>query len=104
MRIAASCFCLMVLAAGSAMAADKKPSAAEQAEATKIGRIDAVAKHAFVLSDRNHNDVLSRTEFPDAEALLEEGLMQLGDQKVLGQVPKGGECESSGQRGPALCQ
>jgi hypothetical protein len=72
-----------------AWAADKQLSAAEKAQAAKMAKVDAVAKQAFTLADHNHNDILSRTEFPDAEEYLEEGLMQLGNQGVLGVVPKG---------------
>jgi hypothetical protein len=78
-----------VLCVAPARAADKKLTPAEQAQAAKMAKVDAVAKQAFTLADHNHNDILSKTEFPDAEEYLEEGLMQLGNQGVLGVVQKG---------------
>ena len=88
MRILGSILCLLLLCA-QASAADKKLSPAEQQEAAKMARIDAVAKEAFTAADHNHNDVLSKVEFPDAEQFLEEGLLQLGNQGVLGQTKNG---------------
>jgi uncharacterized protein YfkK (UPF0435 family) len=87
MRSSGLIVCLVVLCA-PALAADKKLTPAEQAEAVKLARIDAVAKEVFAAADHNHNDLLSKTEFPDAEAMLEERLLQLGNQGVLGDPKK----------------
>jgi hypothetical protein len=81
--------------AGLAHAADKKLTAAEQARAAKMAKIDGVAKQAFTAADHNHNDILSKTEFPVAEEYLEEGLLQLGNEGVLGVVQKGQPANST---------
>jgi len=86
---------LVGLCALPAVAADKKLTPAEQAQAAKMARVDAVAKEAFAAADHNHNDVLSKTEFPNAEAFLEQGLMQLGAQGVLGKLPPGNQAAAS---------
>lgn len=89
MRILASSICVIVLCTAAAVAADKKPTPAEQQEAAKMARVDAMAKQAFSAADHNHNDILSKVEFANADELLGEGIMQLGAEGVLGQPPKG---------------
>jgi hypothetical protein len=86
---------LIALCATSAGAADKKLTPAEQQHAVKMARVDAVAKMAFTEADQNHNDVLSKIEFSDAEALLEQGLLQLGNEGVLGKTPPGGQNQAN---------
>jgi hypothetical protein len=94
----AAVFCLTTFCAVPAAAADKKLSQAEQAQAAKMAKVDAVAKQAFTAADHNHNDILSKTEFPDAESMLEEGFMQLGNQGVLGKLPPGNQAANAGQQ------
>lgn len=97
MRMPLLILLLVGLCALPAVAADKKLSPAEQAQAAKMARVDAVAKEAFAAADHNHNDVLSKTEFPNAEAFLEQGLMQLGAQGVLGKLPPGNQAAAASQ-------
>ncbi|HTU25543.1 MAG TPA: hypothetical protein VMF30_09105, partial [Pirellulales bacterium] len=45
----------------------------------------------------NHNDVLSRTEYPDARTALEQGIAQLAQRGMLGTTPKGGAAHRAQQ-------
>lgn len=63
---------------------NRKPNPAKQREEAKQASLDQLATEAFTASDRNHNGALNRSEFSDAEAMLETSLMQLGQQGVLG--------------------
>jgi len=91
LKLCAAAICLAGLSAAGAAAADKKLSPAEQAHAAKMAKVDAVAKQAFTAADHNHNDILSKTEFPNAEEMLEQGFMQLGAEGVLGKLPPGNQ-------------
>src|SRR6186997_264284 len=63
---------------------NKRPNPAQQHEEARRASLDQLATEAFTVSDRNHNGALNRSEFSDAEAMLEASLMQLGQQGVLG--------------------
>ena len=93
MRLVALSVCLAMVSAASALAAPpapaKKQTPAEAAQAAKMARVDTVAKEAFKVADRNHNDILSKTELPAAEEALYEGIYSLGMQNVLGQLQNG---------------
>ncbi len=89
MRILASSICVIVLCAAAAVAADKKPTPPNSTEAAKMAHVDAMAKQAFTAADHNHNDILSKTEFANADELLGRGLMQLGSRRSAGATAKG---------------
>jgi hypothetical protein len=84
----------MVAFAGPAQAAkgnkNNKQNQAQARENSKEESIDSVADQAFKQADRNHNDMLSRTEFQTAEELVTSGIMGLGQQGVLGQPQRPG--------------
>jgi hypothetical protein len=79
----------MILCATQVWAAPKKDTQAETAYKAKMAKVDDLAKNVFKAADHNHNDTLSKNEFPAALEMLNEGLLQMGNQNVLGTAKNG---------------
>ncbi len=47
-------------------------------------QVDELAEKVIKDADRNHNQVLNKHEYVNADEMLEAGLMELGNQGVLG--------------------
>lgn len=77
---------LALLLAGAAAAAHGADGRVNQANEPVA--IDEIAQQIFTAADRNHNDVLSKSEFGRAHAALVGQLNQLGQQGRIGKQYK----------------
>jgi hypothetical protein len=83
----------MVPSATSAQGAkNRRPNPGQAREDAKAQSIDQLAEQVYQQADRNHNQVLSRTEYKTADELLQNGIQSLAQQGILGQPgrPPGG--------------
>jgi len=53
-------------------------------DAAYRSQVEALAEKIFKQADKNHNDVLNKHEYANADEFLEAGLVELGEQGVLG--------------------
>ncbi len=83
---AAQSFAAMVLLgclSVAAVADETKKTGHDRAAA-----IDEIAQSVFAAADRNHNHVLNKSEFEDAQNLLDEEIRKLGQQGAIGKPAK----------------
>ena len=72
----------VVGAAANTLAAQRTDNDKQKAELSTM--VDDMAKQAFDRADHNHNGLLSRREFVDAETLLDEVLSQWVQTRIIG--------------------
>ena len=85
-------------AAGNLWAAPRVDPAKAKAEMSTM--IDDMAKEVFNRADRNHNGLLSKREFADAETLLDQVVSQWGRTRTIGK-PKQGKSGQQPEEKPA---
>lgn len=77
---------LFVACAAAAQAAPKDKAAPKQDE--RAARIDQLVQDIFTRADKNHNHALNKTEFANAQAMLEETVQEWAQQGLIGVAKK----------------
>lgn len=86
MRFAALFALVLVVSASSVLAAGAKDDAARSVS----DMADELSQQIFTRADRNHNGLLSKREFADAESALEETVTQWGRSGLIGKQQRRG--------------
>jgi hypothetical protein len=75
--------------------------AAQQDQGDPTAKVDQLAQRIFNGADQNHNHVLNKNEFQNAQAALQAAVAEWGRTGVIGQPKKPGHNEKAGDR-PAV--
>lgn len=78
----------IVVTLGMGAITSAKDTPAQKQQEVQAAAVDTLAQSIFASADRNHNQVLNKSEFQQAQELLDAEIAKLGQQGAIGQPKK----------------
>ncbi len=93
MRTAVAVLFVVIVGLGLGRSAAAARQAGQQDQGDQSALVDQLAQRIFTSADHNHNHVLNKVEFRDAETMLESAVAEWGREGIIGKPKKPGNKE-----------